>query len=192
MISDESDVIDNEPKDKKIRLVSNVEKSTGNSFDLNHKYLQHEFIETIAQNWKDGTKMSTADTELYDSPFQLCVLKDLFEENITKDLVNEMINLDWKKKHMDLYEFHQSEDLSTIKTGKLNLFFKVLEKTIKPLIENICKLKIQHVSASCSMYNSGDYLLVHDDLLTDRQIAFVMLATHYTSAFPLHSCPSDI
>lgn len=42
-----------------------------------------------------------------------------------------------------------------------------------PWMETITGFELTSMSASCSMYNSGDYLLVHDDLLSNRKIAFV-------------------
>lgn len=35
-------------------------------------------------------------------------------------------------------------------------------------------LRLESVSASCSLYGPGDHLLVHDDLLADRRVAFIL------------------
>ncbi|EDV90664.1 GH14257 [Drosophila grimshawi] len=75
---------------------------------------------------------------------------------------------------MDLYEFYQSTDLSNMLDSRLLAnFLQLLRKQVRPWLEEVTNLKLDYVSASCSMYTCGDYLLVHDDLLKDRQIAFV-------------------
>lgn len=85
--------------------------------------------------------------------------------------------IDWSRKQMDLYEFYQSTDLSIITSKYLYEFFYTLKYIIMPWMEEICNIKLNRVSASCSMYNCGDHLLVHDDLLNDRQIAFIFYLT---------------
>lgn len=35
-------------------------------------------------------------------------------------------------------------------------------------------LELTRISASCSLYGPGDHLLVHDDLLADRRVAFIL------------------
>uniref|UniRef100_A0A0A1XG59 uS12 prolyl 3-hydroxylase n=1 Tax=Zeugodacus cucurbitae TaxID=28588 RepID=A0A0A1XG59_ZEUCU len=89
----------------------------------------------------------------------------------------------WSRKQMDLYEFYQSTDLSNMASCKLlTSFLQMLRRTVRPWLEALTGLKLDYVSASCSMYTCGDYLLVHDDLLKDRQIAFIYYLSPWENA----------
>ena len=41
-------------------------------------------------------------------------------------------------------------------------------------VSSVTGLTLRSVSASCSLYGPGDHLLVHDDLLADRRVAFIL------------------
>lgn len=107
-------------------------------------------------------------------PFQVATI-DRFLENtsIITSLVKEMVMLNWERKQMDLYEFYQTTDLANVKSPFLSRFYEFLKNEVRCYLQIVTGMKFQRVSASCSMYNFGDHLLTHDDLLSDRLIAFV-------------------
>lgn len=116
--------------------------------------------------------------KLYRRPFQISVISDfLANASFTRQLVNEMCTMEWMRKEMDLYLFHQTTDLANLSDSAakpaLKQFHSMLTNKMLPWMREITGLPLTRVSASCSMYNYGDYLLVHDDLLSDRKIAFV-------------------
>lgn len=75
---------------------------------------------------------------------------------------------------MDLFEFFQSADISNLThCPSIHQFYEFLNNQAKPLVEKLTNMKFTHITATCSMYTRGDYLLVHDDLLSNRRIAFV-------------------
>lgn len=123
------------------------------------------------------TKFNSDSVRLYQEPFKICVMSDFLENgSFTRQLVDEMCGMDWHRKQMDLYEFHQTTDLANVSDTvmpALKQFYSLLSTKMLPWMRQITGLALTRVSASCSMYNYGDYLLVHDDLLSDRQIAFV-------------------
>lgn len=47
-------------------------------------------------------------------------------------------------------------------------------------------LTLNSVSASCSLYGPGDHLLVHDDMLSDRRIAFIFYLAPWRPTPPKH------
>lgn len=122
-------------------------------------------------------KFNNDSVKLYTKPFQISVISDfLANASFTRQLVNEMCDMEWMRKEMDLYQFHQTTDLANLSaTTKpaLKQFHSMLTEKMLPWMREITGLSLNRVSASCSMYNYGDYLLVHDDLLSDRKIAFV-------------------
>ncbi|XP_055523533.1 prolyl 3-hydroxylase sudestada1-like isoform X3 [Wyeomyia smithii] len=157
------------------------------SVTINPVYVDEEFKSRFSQSWTRNEFLQGEDFELKNRPFPLAVLQRFLDENeqsanITKQLEREFSVMDWKRKQMDLYEFYQTVDLCGVQQPTLARFYRLLKEKVLPLIQEITGIQLTHVSASCSMYNAGDYLLVHDDLLTDRRIAFVF----YLSPWDTH------
>lgn len=143
---------------------------------MNANYLSKEFLETFGSHWNEHKASSGDAYELHNSPFQLATLKDFLTDKdpLLQMLVHEMTKISFDRRQMDLYEFYQTSDLVNVKTlPALQMFYNYLKETVMPWMEKLTGIKLSHISASCSMYNAGDYLLVHDDLMTDRRIAFV-------------------
>ncbi|XP_055851997.1 prolyl 3-hydroxylase sudestada1-like isoform X2 [Episyrphus balteatus] len=176
----------NEPKKKIPKLEqSNYDEDDDDDDDdedqlevaMNNHYSNPQFFNKLKSSWQDQKDFSetTPDVKIYGEPFRIAILQNfLSDKKVTGLLVNEMEeDVDWSHKQMDLYEFDQTASLSVVPTMYLKKFLKFLETSVQPWLEKLCNLKLKSVSASCSMYNCGDYLLVHDDLLKDRQIAFV-------------------
>lgn len=175
----QKEVEDDEPKNKIVKLQTTQEPQTID-LTLRKPYTLDEFADNLKQQWfKESTedyKDASSNAEVYTDPFQICLLPDLLEnKDSCKLLVKEMVEkVHWSRKQMDLYEFYQSTDLSNMIECKfLANFLQMLRRSVRPWLEKVTNLKLDYVSASCSMYTCGDYLLVHDDLLKDRQIAFI-------------------
>lgn len=137
-------------------------------------------LEEIADNAKQNNHIKqflSDNIELYNSPFKLCVIRDfLATADCVRDMEREMCYMEWHRKQMDLYEFHQTTDLANLSLSTkpaIRQFYNMLNEKMLPWMRQVTGLPLTRISASCSMYNKGDYLLVHDDLLSDRQIAFV-------------------
>lgn len=121
--------------------------------------------------------------EILVKPFQIGILQNfLDDEKIILNLLMEINELQWKRLQMDMYEFYQTTDLFNIKSPYLNRFYNCLRNIVMPYLQNITGEELCNVSVSCSMYNSGDYLLAHDDLLSDRKIAFVFYLSPWEGA----------
>ncbi|XP_017849664.1 prolyl 3-hydroxylase sudestada1 isoform X1 [Drosophila busckii] len=162
---------------KKLARISEADNANV-ELSLNTAYQQKELTQWLQSAWLSQAKSAKEDAtgaQIYAEPFQICLLPELLSKGRNQTLVDEMINkVHWSRKQMDLYEFYQSTDLSNMAECKLlTNFLQLLRKQVRPWLEEVTNLKLDYVSASCSMYTCGDYLLVHDDLLKDRQIAFI-------------------
>lgn len=198
----------------KMRTISSIEARTHQPMlSINSAILNDDFVREFNTHWstaENGSPVSSTDSSdarakslksggsqplgddtvtLYSDPFTICVAQNFVEnEAFIGQLVNEMCQMEWQRKQIDLYEFHQTTDLVNVTKPALKTFYDTLTSVMLPWMETITGLSLTHVSASCSMYNFGDFLLVHDDLLTDRQIAFVYYvspwpaATHWTDS----------
>ncbi|XP_037976480.2 prolyl 3-hydroxylase sudestada1 [Plutella xylostella] len=149
---------------------------------LNPKIKAEETIEKLATHWKEQKDLSTADIILTQEPFPLCLLHNfLSNPEIINNIVDDMNTLDWTRKKMDLYEFHQTADLATLTWQRsIRGIYELLKTDVMSWVSSVTGLTLTNVSASCSLYGPGDHLLVHDDLLGDRRVAFILYLAPWT------------
>lgn len=145
------------------------------SFGLNPQINNPKFVKNFQDSWNKEQKLTTKEVKLTNGPFQIATISSFLEnpDQLIPELVEEFSDVEWNRKEMDLYKFFQSKDLVSVETPLISKFYQFLQSDVKPWMENLTNMKFKHVSASCSMYNYSDHLLIHDDLLTDRKIAFV-------------------
>lgn len=141
-------------------------------------YTESNLLNKFNEHWKDENKLEIDEKEnkLYKNPFKICILQNFIDndEKIIEKIAEEMSTCEWTRKQMDLYEFSQVMiDRDDFQLPYLKSFYQFLYSTVMPWMETVTGFELTSMSASCSMYNSGDYLLVHDDLLSNRKIAFV-------------------
>lgn len=151
-------------------------KSTSKSFSCS--LMEQNFVNDFAKSFADKkpfeTRFETSNAQLLNVPFQVTTIENFLANDSTiPKLVTEMESMEWTRKQMDLYEFYQTTDLANVQTLHLAQFYKLLNTDVRSWMEQLTGMKFQKISASCSMYNCGDFLLAHDDLLSDRLIAFV-------------------
>lgn len=176
-------IADDKNQMETIRKNSTILSTNSKSMSVNSCLTTKNFMENFNTKWfandKTGScqKFNNDSVRLYNKPFKICIISELLSKSsFTQQLVDEMTQMEWHRKQMDLYEFHQTTDLANLPPNAkpaLKCFYNMLQNDLLPWMKEITGLPLTRISASCSMYNYGDYLLVHDDLLSDRQIAFV-------------------
>lgn len=153
-------------------------KNQETTFVLEKSLTGSKFIAKFPECWNKNKTMDSPAVKLLNEPFQVGTVKELISDKmLINGLVEEMQQLTWNRKQMDLYELYQTTDLANIQSNYLSKFYEFLNTSVLHWMQQLTNLKFKKVSVSCSMYNCGDYLLTHDDLLSDRLIAFV----YYTS-----------
>ncbi|XP_059610003.1 prolyl 3-hydroxylase sudestada1-like isoform X3 [Phlebotomus argentipes] len=155
-------------------------------FKLNSKYQSEEFAKNFLTAWSQDVsyKDDSGGIHLRDYPFKLCTLQDFTSEGkCIENLMHEIVNeVEWKRLHTDFLEFHQSPDLSSVISDYLMEFHKYLGEEIMAWMQKLTGEKLTHISASCSLYNTGDRLLIHNDCVSDRRIAYVFYLSPWDSA----------
>lgn len=124
------------------------------------------------------SKFNDAVTKL-NTPFDVFKLdcRDMISNADAFKLREALLTMTFKKKSCDLYSFSQSPDFirsTRLKKPKEVEQFLILLKIIKNKIATYLKKNFNNtISASCSKYDRGDYLLCHDDRVDDRSVAFI-------------------
>lgn len=74
-----------------------------------------EIVERLRTHWSEHKDLKTPEVTLTCEPFRLCLLHDfLANPEMINNIVDDMNTLDWSRKKMDLYEFHQTADLASL------------------------------------------------------------------------------
>ncbi|VVD05362.1 unnamed protein product, partial [Leptidea sinapis] len=143
---------------------------------INQSILAQELIGRISTSWSEKSDHKCDKVTLTCKPFRVCLMHNLLSNpEIINNIVDDMNTLDWTRKKMDLYEFHQTTDLANLTWQRsIGGIYELLKTDIKSWVSQVTGLDLKSVSASCSLYGPGDHLLVHDDRLSDRRVAFIL------------------
>ncbi|KAL0879818.1 hypothetical protein ABMA27_003525 [Loxostege sticticalis] len=143
---------------------------------LNPTLKAQELKERLTTHWKELKDHKSDEVTLTCEPFRVCLLHNVLDNpEIINNIVDDMNTLDWSRKKMDLYEFHQTTDLASLTWQRsIRGIHELLKTEVMSWVSEVTGLELTSVSASCSLYGPGDHLLVHDDLLADRRVAFIL------------------
>ncbi|XP_039747687.1 prolyl 3-hydroxylase sudestada1 isoform X2 [Pararge aegeria] len=183
---DDSIVIEDKITGKAVRAQLNPRANRMDNPKLNSNLKSQEVIDKVKTYWEENKDHSSAEVTLTCKPFRLCRLHDLLENSeIINNIVDDMNTLDWSRKKMDLYEFHQTTDLANLTWQRsIRGIYELLKTEVMSLVSQVTGLELSSVSASCSLYGPGDHLLVHDDRLGDRRVAFILYLAPWSPRAP--------
>ncbi|KAL4720711.1 hypothetical protein ACJJTC_018952 [Scirpophaga incertulas] len=170
-------------KSKPVRAHLNTRANRMDDPKFNPILKSHETIDRLKSHWGDTKDLTTNEVILTCDPFNVCQLQDFLENpEIINNIVDDMNTLDWTRKKMDLYEFHQTTDLANLTWQRsIRGIYELLKTEVMALVTG---LQLSSLSASCSLYGPGDHLLVHDDLHQDRRVAFILYLAPWSPRQP--------
>ena len=138
--------------------------------------------------WSQDFKDQMKDTVLNNKPFQWGCIDDLVDEQLLKDVRNEVeTQIQFTEKETDIYKVNQSGDLANLskldsKTlQKLPNLFKLQQilysKKFRDFMSYITQsgpLSHSKVDLSVNVYKKSCHLLIHDDVIGSRRISFII------------------
>ncbi|CAH2088409.1 unnamed protein product [Euphydryas editha] len=183
---DDSVVIEDKISEKVVRTQLNPRANRMDDPKLNPALKSRDVIDKVKTYWEEEKDYSSEEVTLTCNPFRLCRLHGLLENpDVINNIVDDMNTLDWSRKKMDLYEFHQTTDLANLTWQRsIRGIYDMLKTEIMSWVSQVTGLELTSVSASCSLYGPGDHLLVHDDRLGDRRVAFIIYLAPWTPRAP--------
>ncbi|XP_041970053.1 prolyl 3-hydroxylase sudestada1 [Aricia agestis] len=173
---DDSIVVQDKTEPKLEIAQLNIRANRMDAPKLNIAFKSDDLVDSLKLHWKEEKDMTTKDVTFTNDPFKLCLLHNVLENaEIINNIVDDMNTLDWSRKKMDLYEFHQTTDLANLTWQRsIRGIYELFKTELMSLVSAVTGLELASVSASCSLYGPGDHLLVHDDRLGDRRVAFIL------------------
>jgi Rps23 Pro-64 3,4-dihydroxylase Tpa1-like proline 4-hydroxylase len=157
---------------------SSASKAQRVLFELNSVYDADEFKSTFSETlrerktWNNGSSGAS----FHVTPFPCCVLDEFLSDNmLLTQLEVELKDQMFHQKSNDLYKFQQSDDLRECDGACITGLRDFLVSYMKDWMQDITGIHLTgQVDATCSIYNSTDTLLCHDDELEGRRIAFIL------------------
>ncbi|GES82362.1 prolyl 3-hydroxylase OGFOD1 isoform X1 [Rhizophagus clarus] len=151
---------------------------------LNKNYIDPNFITRFYFSFRKNQLFTdeTSQAVIYDSPFTIAHLPNIFDNEFLSKVKDEVKELDFDVKSSDLYEFHQSLDLKICEKPNLSkLRDTVYSSSFVRTISNLVGFDLDCTpDLSVQKYEKGSYLLCHDDDIKDddfingRIIAFII------------------
>ncbi len=109
------------------------------------------------------------------SPFSHIVLKDFFDKKKLAQVLDSLIHQEFIEKNTDLFQFKQSQDISSINLNSLKDFYSFFSsREFCDYISRLTNTQVESIDMSGFFYQKTDYLLPHDDQLEGRKIAYVV------------------
>jgi hypothetical protein len=103
------------------------------------------------------------DVHVDTSPFKHCIVENFIQDTeYLRELKEELLDLKFVRKRNDLYQFHQSHDLSEINKPLINSLKQFLVEECCAWLEMATSIKLNSkVSVTCSSYNYlGKYIIL--------------------------------
>uniref|UniRef100_A0A1B6LJ56 Prolyl 3,4-dihydroxylase TPA1/OFD1 N-terminal domain-containing protein n=1 Tax=Graphocephala atropunctata TaxID=36148 RepID=A0A1B6LJ56_9HEMI len=104
------------------------------------------------------------------------IKKVLEHESLVRNLAKQVRTLTFDPVENDLHCFNLTGDLTGIEDlpSVVEDFVKLMNTGMRKTIEDLYRIQtLPKISMTASAYVKGDFLLCHDDLCSDRHIAFV-------------------
>jgi hypothetical protein len=111
------------------------------------------------------------------SPYKHCIVENFIcDTEYLKELKEELLSLKFSMKRNDLYQFHQSCDLSAVNRPLINSLRQFLVEECCTWLETATSIKLNNkVSVTCSSYNYSGKSIIFLELCV---IAFEVRAVN--------------
>lgn len=101
------------------------------SLEMNSEICNSNFMNNFQKTWKQNLALSNKNLEIIVDPFKVCIIQNfLHNKELINDIRQEIYELDFNPRNMDLYEFFQSKDLKYLNSKHLKNFYEFLEKDV--------------------------------------------------------------
>lgn len=150
-------------------------KKSKHSILSEHLY-EPSFQETFCKNWRNQTFNKVNNLEVIANPFRVCRISNFIKnEEIMEEIKIELLDVKTRRNSIDLYQFEQSNEISTVSSQYLKLLYETFQTEMVSWMSKNTNIELNgHVSMSSACYTDTDFLLCHDDNLEDRRIAFIL------------------
>lgn len=143
---------------------------------ISERIFSSDFQQIFCRHWNNFTAVKTSNLEIIPRPFRVAKISNfLGSEEFIDKMKNELSIVRNHRNCTDLYQFEQTDDLSNVQTMNIKLLYETFQTDLLFWMERNMTIVLNNkMSMSSACYSDTDYLLCHDDNLSDRRIAFVL------------------
>lgn len=131
---------------------------------IDPKYLDEKIISDLQWKFIDN------------KPFPHLFIENFLKKEVLTRLSKELAKEKFFEKEADLFQFKQTKDFSGVNSNFLKKFYSFLSsKEFSEFISKLTGIRIKQgaLDVSGTLYEDTDYLLCHDDQVSDRKIAYI-------------------
>ena len=130
---------------------------------INPEYLEPEKIRDLAIQFKAA------------KPYAHLEIPHFFNEDVLQKMLVELATQEFTHKESDLFSFNQTKDLESSDSKLLQEFRTFLATDFRVYMQALTGMTFTtEMDLAGTLYEDTDYLLVHDDQLDGRKIAFLI------------------
>ncbi|MBI4440912.1 2OG-Fe(II) oxygenase [Candidatus Woesearchaeota archaeon] len=112
------------------------------------------------------------------TPFPHCFIRNFLDKDTFHAVRNALYHEQFHIVSSDLFSFMQTHDLRTAQSAALQHFVQFISRDMHKVVASLFRVQTTGwVDAFGSLYRDTDYLLLHDDRLESRQVAFIYYLT---------------
>jgi len=134
-------------------------------------------IEEWIQKTHLESKEALKKTFLSAVPFPHLQMEDFFIEGKVEEIYGALLEGEFIEKRSDLFQFKQTNDLISTSNKTLEEFYIFLSSNeFRNFMQDITGLSLKEGANNVAgtLYEDTDYLLIHDDQLDQRKIAYLL------------------
>lgn len=105
---------------------------------LNEDLTKDSFRDVFKENWSNSKDFKTESLEFFNDPFKFCSIDNFMENVAALDKIRQEMNeIVWNKRQMDLYEFFQSNDLGNVDSVYIRRIYEFLNNDVRDWVRAI-------------------------------------------------------
>lgn len=102
------------------------------SLEINDSLATDSFIKEFQEKWNTNETVKTNDVELITNPFKFCIFQNYISDKVFLNNLRLFFNeIEWNKRHLDLYEFFQSKSLKNSNDDYLSQIYDFLNSNVR-------------------------------------------------------------
>ena len=139
----------------------------------------------INKKYLDNKNIKKINTEfLKAKPYQSFVLKNFLMNDKILKLRNAVMKEQFERQDKDLFSFYNTKELKFSDSQIISEFANLLSsKNFLGLMEKLTSENgLKNIDMHAHLYEQGDYLLFHDDVVEKRKIAYILYLSKGFSA----------
>lgn len=136
-------------------------------------------MKSILEDWINPSVLALSNHRSFTSarPFPHVVLHDFLIESQAEQLLAALKKEEFFHKESDLFSLSQTADLASSDNPVICSFYSLVQSSdFAAFMQRLSGLSVKPgvLDFAGSLYESGDYLLCHDDQVEDRKIAYIL------------------